>query len=108
MDAPLCIVCSTKHWSRMPCPVMRTDKRERLERAGYVVGEDFLGRVTNVTNVVTNSSRSRSRPAGGQQTPAVGLSARTDSDRAREWNQANRERYNERQREYMRKKRAKP
>jgi len=39
MDAPRCIVCDTKHWSRLPCPAMggiydqRALKQARLEHA---------------------------------------------------------------------------
>jgi hypothetical protein len=31
MDAPRCVMCGTKHWSRQPCPAMGKD--ERLQQA---------------------------------------------------------------------------
>jgi hypothetical protein len=34
MDAPRCIVCNTKHWSRQPCP---SQKEARLEHARDVL-----------------------------------------------------------------------
>src|SRR5207247_2003728 len=31
MEAPKCIVCGTKHWSRQPCPAAKVDARKLAE-----------------------------------------------------------------------------
>jgi hypothetical protein len=35
MDAPRCLVCDTKHWSRQPCPA--TSRETKLEHARDVL-----------------------------------------------------------------------
>jgi hypothetical protein len=32
MEAPRCLVCGTKHWSRQPCPAMGKDEKLRHAR----------------------------------------------------------------------------
>ena len=46
MDAPRCLVCNTRHWSRQPCPAMSKD--ERLQHA-----RDVLRQAESVTKITS-------------------------------------------------------
>src|SRR5262245_13401907 len=39
MDAPRCLVCGTRHWSRQPCPAMQDEhaKQRRLQLAQKLI-----------------------------------------------------------------------
>ena len=95
MDAPVCIVCGTKHWSRMPCPSVAN----KADVANAVVD-----RVANVAN--TNVANARKRVANKNR---IVPSAEVGADLARvlKPRRGDRAAYNARQREYMRKRRAK-
>jgi hypothetical protein len=49
MDAPRCLVCNTKHWSRQPCPAQ---KEARLDHARDVLRQAQIP-VTKKTAPVT-------------------------------------------------------
>jgi hypothetical protein len=79
MDAPRCIVCGQKHWSRQPCPafadVIAEERKQQARRALDSVTKNLSGdnpatvtknpTVTEITKpfpVTANSTRPRGRP----------------------------------------------
>src|SRR5262245_10079763 len=61
MEAPRCIVCNTKHWSRQPCPA--TGREAKLEHAralrqAEAVTENPQIPVTKIVHSVTENSPS--------------------------------------------------
>jgi hypothetical protein len=61
MEAPRCLVCGTKHWSRQPCPAMGKDEKLRhardvLRQAEGVTLDQGRGQAPTPDLVKTESS----------------------------------------------------
>ena len=73
MEAPKCIVCGTRHWSRQPCPASKTDAR----KLAAAVTKPQATSVTKPANVT--------KLKGGRLT--IGDKAMSAAERARRYRQ---------------------
>ena len=105
MDAPRCIVCNTKHWSRQPCPALAggTVEQRQLRQARLEVAKEAM----RLAETVTETSPVRQEPVR-QSEPAVRQAAREKSNNEPPVKQpTDRKAYlRDYMRDYMRKRRA--
>lgn len=127
MKPPRCRLCGQEHWTREGCkelsggkPQMTGGEEQSHKRPSIVPTPPPPAAVTkeHPDSIGESKPARRDVAAASEKTvdglsgdaprnaavvpPSRGLAAKT---RAREWNKANRQKYNERQREYMKKRR---
>lgn len=81
MEAPKCMACQTRHWTTQPCPARKESRRPENPAPGEPKG------------------------APTEETGTPGPRRKSAAERVAKWRDKNREEYNRRQRELMRKRR---
>jgi hypothetical protein len=80
MEAPECIVCGTKLWSRQPCPASKADPK----KLASAVTKPQTPSVTKLPSRVTKPANV-TKLKGGR--PPIGDKAMTQAERARRYRQ---------------------
>lgn len=105
MEATTCIRCGTKHWSREPCALGALKAEAMVKVIREAVGAP-VANATSVANTAKADVANTPRVANRNRIiPVAEIGA--DLAKVLKPRRGDRARYNERQREYMRKRRAK-